>query len=226
VLNGPAGTPPGYAFVPASDTLTAPVAEYQLCFKCHSSWTVQPPGQTDMARVLNPNNPSFHPVEAGGRNPFIDPLAFTTGWSATSLVRCGDCHGSDFPQAAGPHGSNHAYLLRAPYDPSSMPRRMSEEELCFTCHSQDVYANLGAPAAVRARSRFNRPATTQGHAEHVLRHDVPCGACHVTHGSTTQPFLMATGRTPGLVAFSSSANGGTCTPTCHAPRSYTVNYAR
>lgn len=226
VLNGPAGTPPLYTFLAGGDTLTAPNAEYQLCFKCHSSWTTQPSGQTDMAMVLNPANPSTHPVEGPGANPGIDPAAFAPGWSASSLVRCGDCHGSDFGTAKGPHGSIYQRLLRAPYTPSSSSRPMSSGELCFRCHSYEVYASETATESVRQRSRFNTPGTEAGHTAHVAGNDVPCYACHVTHGSTRQPFLLATGRLPGLNDYTPTANGGTCFPTCHASQSYTVNYAR
>ena len=55
---------------------------------------------------------------------------------------------------------------------------------------------------------------------------MPCYACHVTHGSTTLPFLLVVGRVPGIVSYSRTANGGTCAPSCHGSESYTVNYAR
>lgn len=226
VLNGPAGSPPLYTFIAGSDTLTAPHAEYQLCFKCHSSWTTQPSGQTDLALVLNPANPSHHAVEAPGNNPGIDPQAFAPGWNASSVVRCGDCHGSDFGSARGPHGSTYPRLLRAAYYASAAARPMSSDELCFRCHSHDVYANGGSPESARARSRFNSPGAGAGHVEHVAEHQVPCYACHVTHGSTTLPFLLVTGRLPGLTSFSSTPAGGTCSSSCHGSRSYTVNYAR
>lgn len=226
VLNGAAGTPPLYTFVAGSDTLTGPNAEYQLCFKCHSSWTTQPSGQTDMARVLNPANPSFHPIEGPGRNANIDAQAFVAGWSASSTVRCGDCHGSDFSGAAGPHGSIYEHLLRAPYPASSASRTMSSNELCFRCHSFDVYANENASDAVKAFSRFNKPGAEVGHTKHAGDERVPCYACHTTHGSTSQPFLLVTGRFPGLNSYTPTANGGTCAPTCHDSESYTVNYAR
>lgn len=226
VLNGAAGTPPLYTFVPASDTLTAPNAEYQLCFKCHSSWTTQPSYQTDMAKVFNPNNPSHHAVEAAGANAGIDPLAFTPGWSANSVLRCGSCHGSDFSSVAGPHGSIYDHLLKAPYSASSQNRSMTSSELCFGCHAFDVYADPGASGTVRARSRFSSPGAEKGHAEHVGEEHVPCYACHETHGSTTQPFLIATGRFPGITSFTRTATGGTCATTCHDSESYTVSYAR
>lgn len=226
VLNGPAGSPPLYTFIAGSDTLTGPVAEYQLCFKCHSSWTTLPSGRTDLALVLNPANPSHHAVQAPGNNPNIDPLSFVAGWNASSVLRCGDCHGSDFGSTRGPHGSIHAGLLKAAYPATSMERDMSSDELCFRCHSHDVYANDRSPESVLARSRFNPPGEDKGHAEHVSKKQVPCYACHVTHGSTTQPFLIVTGRNPGLLSYTRTANGGTCGPTCHRSESYTVNYAR
>ena len=225
VLNGAAGAPPLYTFVPASDTLTAPNAEYQLCFKCHSSWTTQPAGQTDFGLVLNPANPSFHPVEDVGRNPLVSPLAFTAGWSASSLTRCGSCHGSDFGTLRGPHGSTYPNLLRARSETSPAQSAMTSDELCFSCHAYDVYANPNAPAMTQSASRFNAPATAGGHAFHVGGQQYPCYSCHVTHGSTTQPFLLVTGRIPGIISFTRSASGGTCTPTCHGTETYTTNYA-
>lgn len=226
VLNGAAGTPPLYTFLAGSDTLTAPVAEYQLCFKCHSSWTTQPSGQTDLALVLNPANPSHHAVEGPGANPMIDPMSFVSPWSASSIVRCGDCHGSDFGSVKGPHGSIFQHLLVAEYQPSPQPRDMNANELCFKCHSYDVYANDAAPASVKMRSRFNAPGAEAGHTKHVQEERVPCYACHVTHGSTSQPFLMVTGRSPGLHMYNTTVNGGMCAATCHGNESYTVNYAR
>lgn len=226
VLNGPAGSPPLFTFIAGSDTLTGPNAEYQLCFKCHSSWTTQPSGQTDLALVLNPANPSHHAVEAPGNNPNIAAQAFAPGWSAASIVRCGDCHGSDFGSVRGPHGSIYPRLLRASYPASSLDRDMSSDELCFKCHAYDVYANNAAPQSVKELSRFNAPAESHGHTRHVSSHRVPCYACHVTHGSTSQPFLIATGRNPGLNSYTRTANGGACGPNCHEPESYTVNYAR
>lgn len=227
VLNGAAGAPPTFTFAAGSDTLTAPVAEYKLCFKCHSSWVLQPTGQTDLALALNPANASYHPVEAIGRDLSIAPAAFAPGWSVSSLTRCGDCHGSDFIGASrGPHGSIYRYILKAPYQASSQPHLTTSGELCFSCHAYGVYGDPSSPAAVRAASRFNAPGTPGGHAEHVGTHSVPCYACHITHGTPYRGHLIVTGRMPGITDFSETPTGGTCQPTCHAPQSYTVNYAR
>jgi len=225
-LYGLAGAAPAYQFVTGEDTLTGPPSEAQVCFKCHSSWTSQPSGQTDLPRVLNPSNPSFHPVEDMGRNTLIQAAAFTPGWSTMSRTGCGDCHGDDFNNSAGPHGSNYRYILRRPYTASSAIRTMTSGELCFSCHAYDVYANPSSSDAVRAASRFNKPGVDKGHAEHVGDKRVPCYTCHVTHGSTTQKHLIATGRFPGLNAYTEAPAGGSCTPSCHGLETYAVNYAR
>jgi predicted CXXCH cytochrome family protein len=240
VLNGPAGAPPAYTFIPASDTLSRPGGEYQLCFKCHSSWTTQPPGQSDLAMKLNTNNPSFHPVEAAGTDLSIRPDAFTPGWTAFSRVTCSDCHGSDFG-ARGPHGSSYPAILRKPFDTKSsgylafragMPKPAAAElssnsdELCFQCHSYDVYANELSSSAVQSASRFNKPANSGGHAMHVGELGVSCYACHDSHGSATNRHLIVTGRSPGLDSYSEWAGGGSCAPSCHIPSNYGINYAR
>jgi len=227
VQNGGAGAPPAFTFAAGSDTVSTPLAEYQLCFKCHSSWTTQPTGQTDLALELNPNNASYHPVEAVGRDPSIHPAAFVPGWSAMSLTRCGDCHGSDFAGAPrGPHGSSYRYILKQPYEASSRTRAMTSDEICFACHVYQVYADPNAFPAVHGYSRFAEPGSTKGHAGHVGGESVPCYACHATHGSADRSHLLVTGRSPGIISFTETATGGTCQPTCHGPQSYTVSYAR
>lgn len=227
VLNGAAGTPPSYTFLAGADTLTPPVAEYQLCFKCHSSWTTQPTGQSDMATLLNPNNPSFHPVEAAGRNPGIQALAFVPGWGPSSITRCGSCHGSDVPTVRGVHGSLYPAILKKNSVTSSSTHLSSPDELCFSCHAYGAYADPASSPLERGASRFNAPASPYGHAEHVGTAQVPCFACHETHGSTRQPFLIATTRVPGITSYTSSPSGGTCTSTCHVDvKTYAVNYVR
>lgn len=227
VINGAAGVPPAYTFVPASDTLSTPGGDWQVCFKCHSSWTTQPTGQEDLGLLLNTNNPSYHPVQALGRNLSISPDAFTSGWSAQSRTGCGDCHGSDTPGVSGPHGSMNEHILKRPYDPSPGYRPTTQDEMCFECHSYETYADPAAPEYRREASRFNLTMVRAGHIEHVAGEQIPCGTCHVTHGSTSQPFLIKTGpAVPGIVRFTQSPTGGTCTPTCHGRTTYAVNYAR
>ncbi len=228
VTNGGAGQAPVYTFTAGVDTLSQPLAEYQLCFKCHSSWTVQPSGQTDLAMVLNPANPSYHPVESPGGDAAIAPGAFVSPWSAASTTRCGSCHGSDAGTTEGPHGSSYRYILRNTYQASPARRTMASDEICFLCHKWDVYANPNASPSTLAYSRFNPPGAEKGHAQHVGEEQVPCYSCHVTHGSTSMKHLLVTGRNPGIVAYTETAGGGSCSPVggCHGTETYAINYAR
>lgn len=225
VANGAAGTIPLYDFRFANDT-SVPVLEYEICFKCHSSWTQQPPGEQDLARLLNTSNPSFHPVEGPGKNPGIAPGAFAGGKNAASTIHCSECHGSDDAELKGPHGSQFPNILKRAYEARSDFRVTTPDELCFLCHSFETYANPAGALPAQQASRFNPPAAPNGHAFHVGQRNVPCYACHDSHGSAQFPALIVTRRVPGLTAFAASAAGGACTPTCHTARSYAVNYPR
>jgi hypothetical protein len=230
VTNGAAGTVPAYVYRAA--TFGGTPKEYEICFKCHSSWTTLPPVTAsggvprDLAVQFNPNNRSYHPVEAAGKNANINVNAFISPWTAVKLMYCTDCHSSDSGTIRGPHGSIYNYLLKRDYRASSASRTMASAEICFDCHRYDTYANDKASSTIQGYSRFNSPQSDKGHVFHVGNKRYPCYACHETHGSTALPALMVVGRSPGLTAYTQTANGGTCTPTCHNQRSYTINYAR
>jgi predicted CXXCH cytochrome family protein len=225
VINGGPGTAPQYDYLPALDT-GMPVLEYEICFKCHSSWVQLPPGQPDLARLFNPNNASHHPVERQGNSPGIDPNAFAGGMNAFSTIFCSDCHGSEDGALRGPHGSQFPNLLRRPYEANSTNRIVDRDELCFACHNFDTYANPGAFPLAQQASRFNPPASPGGHTFHITQQNVPCFACHDSHGSPRFGALIVTGRSPGLLSFSMNVGGGSCMPTCHGSRPYSINYPR
>lgn len=135
VVNGGAGVAPVYRLIAADDP--GDPLEYEVCFKCHSSYTKQRIGQTDLARLTNPANASFHPIQAAGRDTRIDPQSFVNGFGADSRVTCGDCH--------GPHGGSYRFLLKK-----------SPDDVCFECHLRDAYT-ANAPG-----SRFNGHALHAG----------------------------------------------------------------
>lgn len=159
VTNGGAGSVPTYTYVPASDTTTTPVAEYQLCFKCHSSWTTLPASARDTAVEFNPANESAHPVEAAGKNTtaaMTNSLNGGTGspkLTTSSTVWCSDCHNNEaIPTTVstlssytgavprGPHGSNagatdanlSAKILRGSYRGTLMPINTAYGSANFT----------------------------------------------------------------------------------------------
>ena len=229
VINGAAGSRPTYQSISPNDT-SLPVLEYEICYKCHSSWTQQRPGEPDLARLFNTNNASYHPVEGVGKNFGINPNSFAVGMNSLSTIYCSDCHGSDDSDIRGPHGSQFPNLLRKDYESQSSPRITTSDELCFICHNFDAYANNSASDVVKAYSRWNEASiisgSAKGHTFHVGQQNYPCYACHDSHGSPQVGALIITGRNPGIFSFNMSSIGGSCTATCHGPRSYTVNYSR
>lgn len=223
VSNGAAGTTPRFSYAGPEDGEGA--AEYEICFRCHSSFAPQRPGSRDLAVALNPANASFHPVEAPGTNPGILAGAFVRGWSADRLVRCSDCHAGD-RDVRGPHASSQRHILAAPYAAAPGRQPTSASDLCFRCHAFATYADPAAPSSAPAQSRFNPPNAVAGHVYHVATQGLGCFSCHETHGSPATPGLVALGRSPGMVAFRREPAGGSCVTTCHAVRAYGLNYAR
>ncbi|MBU4242704.1 MAG: hypothetical protein KKF52_05735 [Nanoarchaeota archaeon] len=138
-----AWTAPSYAFIPASTGITK---EYQLCFKCHSSWTTQPtgpPAQTNIALQFNTSNPSAHPVEAGLTASSSSALTITymTGWQSvgTQTMYCSDCHGEDGGTVKGPHGSDRDNILEGYWPKNAAAAfytlgNVDSNCLCINCH--------------------------------------------------------------------------------------------
>lgn len=134
------GAPVGYTWLAEAER------EYQVCFKCHSSFTELPayvpdgwdgrayvpdglrkltytgssqvPDHRDLALEFNPYGESFHPVVTQGRNRSIPAGSFVNGWTAASMVYCTDCHTNADPAAGGdgPHGSPLLHLLAGESD--------------------------------------------------------------------------------------------------------------
>jgi hypothetical protein len=106
-------------------------AEWQVCFKCHSSWAfgASPPtgtsglAETDLAQEFNSNNRSAHPVvntlnaQTGSiATKALQASQLLAPWSASpgaQTMTCTDCHNTDAasPAAQGPHGSAVVFML-------------------------------------------------------------------------------------------------------------------
>jgi len=165
--------------------------ECHLCFQCHSYFAYgnsPPPDESDMARLFNPNNASFHPVAAEGRNPDVPSLL--PPWNETSRMYCSDCHGSDDVPSDrvpfGPHGSRHNHILRRAYPAGGSPP--AREDLCFLCHDAEAYVENGARTGWSDsgfRSDQSNLHLLQGHTASG------CPACHTVHGSPDLPHLLA-----------------------------------
>jgi len=201
VLNGAADTAPTYTFLSGVNdavidetavTDVRPIAlEYQLCFKCHSGYTTLTSNATlvsgppealipqyskyalDKGIEFNPENPSYHPVEAPGKNQTTKMAASLAGaspyklWNFTmgDTVRCLHCHASGTtpdvmpdPLALPPPGSalqphtssNRGILVKNYRDrvltTTTAAYNNADFALCYTCHSNTPFATDGGGA--------------------------------------------------------------------------------
>jgi len=164
--------------------------EYQICFKCHSSYaygSTPPPAPsggpgTDVAAEVNPNNRSYHPVVGPPhlRTAASNMLAPWNTTTAATRMYCSDCHGNNDATSAsvaqGPHGSTSPYVLRftnATWSTTG-PTLSAPTGFCVNCHN---------PATIRNTNRVH------GVGEHASR---PCQACHsATPHGTFRPALIA-----------------------------------
>ncbi|MBT3315905.1 MAG: hypothetical protein HN390_14960 [Anaerolineae bacterium] len=264
-----AGVPTSYTWMPDAER------EYQVCFKCHSSFTTLPTyapdgwqitdatgGGTyvsnglnkitsidneqindsrDLAQEFNPYNASFHPVVTEGQNTTIPDGAFVSGWTASSMVYCSDCHTNATPTTGGegPHGSPLLHLLdgdsnyQTIVDPTSATYAPESNELCFKCHDYAVYAiNSSTGTALtqfsdRGSGGPGPPPRGNLHGFHVGGEGnfaTPCYACHDTHGSEQEHLLNfdtliadpnGTGIYDSQTAWVWNGSTGTCFMRCH-----------
>jgi cytochrome c553 len=193
--------------------------EYELCQSCHGHAGVRTQSVTDISRLLNPGNRSYHPIEA----PSMEGSASIRSALSGTEIDCTDCHGNSDPEGpAGPHGSRVQFLLRAAYTTvDGSPESASAYTLCYTCHEQEQV--LDSPAFPE-------------HRRHVVELRASCATCHNAHGSVANRSLIRFGEetiisgvspsaSTGRLAFvSDSAGSGTCYLTCHgwdhAPATY------
>ncbi|HDZ86908.1 MAG TPA: hypothetical protein ENH57_04375 [Actinobacteria bacterium] len=220
VINGFPGTEPLYYPV---DEITY---EYELCFKCHSSYSSGYTGG-DKAAEFNPNNASYHPILGMGKNLGIKDSAFKLGtpWNPTSgddpdygltgnvgdpnskvdpnyangaRVTCTDCHGNSDPNGAkGPHGSENNHILKKPVP-----------QLCFDCHDEgSYYSGYGS-------SRFRQHANWTNGNHGGVGVGPNCLKCHgKIHGSKDQPHLLERGNGgQGMLKIQHREDGWTCAP--------------
>jgi len=185
--------------------------EYELCMKCHGSWSSS--GDTrDIAQEVDTRKASVHAVEAPSTSSEVLPDSFvaaSTPWGNNSVLYCIDCHGNaNGAEAPGPHASTQAPLLRAPVLGVSPSEATG---LCYGCHRYDVYYS-GLADDGASGSRFWRSTAEEHlHLLHGSGNGIGCAACHASHGSS-EPHLLR----DDVGYTHQSAGGGECTNDCHA----------
>lgn len=196
--------------------------EYEVCLKCHSGRGAEAHGfpvrreleQFDIAREIDPGNPSFHPVAAPGRNLNVPSLIGSL--SEGSQIRCSDCHSGDVGGIPGPHGSSHEGLLAGENRTGDgVTESPNAYALCYQCHSRaSILADLSFPE----------------HRLHIVDEQTSCSVCHDPHGvSHTQgdPMnhthlinfdisVVQPDPTTGILEFTDMGEqAGSCNLTCH-----------
>jgi predicted CXXCH cytochrome family protein len=202
--------------------------EYQICFKCHSSYAYgsAPPAapsggiQTDKLSEFNPNNLGYHPVMGAahfrlGSSSTVLAATLKSPWqNMTPATRmfCSDCHGNNEAVSAtvpaGPHGSAGRYLLRFADSAwsTTAPTLISNSGFCANCH--DYTALLSETYGRNVHSRSNHRA-------------VPCQSCHSAspHGSFRVGMIA-------LVSDPSPYNLGASRLTSFTPSPVGTNYSK
>lgn len=169
----------GVAGINGSGSVVNPIANgFELCFRCHAdahgtaAWVPRQIQQLNTRLEFDPTGPSFHPVQAPGRNPDVPSLL--PPWTTASRVACTDCHASDAAPnfggtgARGPHGSAFRPILGARYDiTDNIAESSTVYALCYRCHN---------------RSSILGDVTFKEHKKHIVEERAPCSVCHDAHG--------------------------------------------
>ena len=119
------------------------------------------------------NHRSWHPVTKDtGRTPPVRKISSPNVWRTpfnagvgVQTMYCTDCHGSNTNVAEGvvppggpqgnvwgPHGSQHNFLLKGPWDDQTGTAQ--PDGLCFRCHEYNQYGNPNTPLPQVLESGF------------------------------------------------------------------------
>ncbi len=126
---------------------------------------------------------------------------------------CSGCHDT--------HGSAFFRILRQRYPKEFYVSYSADQyDLCFSCHDP----TLAQDATTTTLTGF-RDGDNNLHYVHVNRKvkGRTCRSCHETHASQKPRHIRESvpfGQWMLPIRFESSANGGKCSPGCHAPLSY------
>ncbi|MBI5055212.1 MAG: cytochrome c3 family protein, partial [Nitrospirae bacterium] len=147
VLTGSIGRPVSVAganwVAPTYGAAATITAEYQLCYKCHSTGQsavglgTGAAQMTDLGLEFNTGNTARHPIGtalatgsrliaaqlAGGRCSLPQNTTSATctsaggtwtAWAPGAIMTCTDCHDSSLTNQSGPHGSSVKWMLKGP----------------------------------------------------------------------------------------------------------------
>lgn len=202
------------------------VADYEVCFGCHSSW--DPSASRWISSEVNTRAASFHPIEGPARETSATGSTLTTATAVGATIRCTSCHGSSASGPQGPHRSPTPPLLVKRFPGSTVS---NPDMLCYTCHNSDVYLSGASDGVSGTRSGFydtaaGPPDKKKMHSYHTSR-GVACAACHRSHGANAVKHLLRGDLANGdPFSYTWSSTGGQCTVGCHNQPSTAYAYTR
>jgi predicted CXXCH cytochrome family protein len=130
---------------------------------------------------------------------------------------CGACHNV--------HGTPHASLLRRNF--ARIPAGkfdIHNYDFCFACHDSELVSGNGVGATAF------RAGTTNLHRIHLQKGErsTGCLACHEAHGGNHKRLIVESSSYEGSdwktpMNFTLTPDGGSCSPGCHAPATYSRN---
>jgi predicted CXXCH cytochrome family protein len=221
--HGVSGSAYSPGITPKISTKNEKEYQYQLCYKCHTAIIQSTLSMKNIKDWFNSSNPSFHPVEAPGKN--INVPSLIKPYTVDGIINCTDCHNNDEPSGPmGPHGSRYAHILEKNF---SLLDYISESEqqydLCYKCHQREsILADQSFPF----------------HNRHIVQVSTSCFTCHHSHGSQRNTHLIKYGETQDPMRIQRSSSGrlefidlgqkfGQCFLTCHGvdhnPKAYQNN---
>jgi predicted CXXCH cytochrome family protein len=204
--------------VPKRSTLRGHELERELCLSCHGGNNLPEHDPGNIERLLDPRNPSSHPVLAPGSSTSPSVLPFLP---QGSVINCTDCHGGEHGSPLGPHGSFTPMILGHEYSVGDgTDESESTYALCYLCHDRKTVLE-------------NDPFPL--HQLHSVATRASCSTCHNPHGATDGRALIRfndstsmTGVAPaasGRLGFDSLSEGsGLCYLSCHGKNHDPLGY--
>ena len=212
--------------------VTQVTKEYELCYLCHAESANLPGRYTNKRLEFAQGNPSYHPVEAEGKNSAVVSLIRPykekkVSPEDVSMITCGDCHGNDDPSGPkGPHGSRYEHILVDNYVTKDMVMESQYAyALCYRCHSR---SSILGNESFRYHSLH-----IQGSCGAMSTTGTSCYTCHNSHGSPEYKYLIrfntdiVSPNSAGLLKFVEKGTAkfsGECYLSCHGvdhnPKSY------
>ncbi len=215
-MTGASGVDPVYSGIgsPTSFSwLPSVTYEYQVCFKCHSSFTILPTyspdgwngtafadglkklttagsnnqiaDTRDMARAFNPSNQSYHAVVGTQKNDTIKQGAFQTGFTWRSRLYCSSCHNNPSSATLGQGKGPHGSSNIHLLDKGTGGTAQYK-----TLHNDNATASINE---ICTKCHKASPYYTSGsnansrfgyrHSLHMTDQSAECYVCHNTHGS-------------------------------------------